>query len=152
MDKRKLQIQQLDQKMVSFLEAEKVAVLQKGWINAIRTALGMSLQQVSKRLGISRQSVQAMEKREMEGSITLQALNEAAKSMDMKLVYGFVPIDGSLDALITRKSYQLATEIVNRTSNTMKLENQENSTERIKKAIDERAQQLKSDLSKMLWD
>jgi len=103
-------------------------------------------------LGISRQSVQAMEIREMEGSITLQALNEAAKSMDMKLVYGFIPIDGSLDALITRKSYQLAAEIVGRTSNTMKLENQENSNERIKKAIDERAQQLKNDLPKMLWD
>jgi hypothetical protein len=34
----------------------------------------------------------------------------------------------------------------------MKLENQENSNERIKKAIDERAQQLKNDLPKMLWD
>jgi hypothetical protein len=68
------------------------------------------------------------------------------------LVYGFIPIDGSLDALITRKSYQLAAEIVGRTSNTMKLENQENSNERIKKAIDERAQQLKNDLPKMLWD
>ena len=72
----------------------------------------------------------------MGGSQRMTRAIGKAKSMDMKLVYGFIPIDGSLDALITRKSYQLAAEIVGRTSNTMKLENQENSNERIKKATD----------------
>ena len=60
----------------------------------------------------------------------------------MDLVYALVPKDGSLDALIERKARELAIKIVSRTSNTMRLEDQENSTERIKKAIDEGATEL----------
>ena len=35
--------------------------------------------------------------------------------MDMQLVYGFVPNDGTLDALIDRKAKELARQIVMRT-------------------------------------
>ena len=70
----------------------------------------------------------------------------------MQLVYGFVPKDGSLDALINRKARELATQIVMRTSQTMKLEDQENSPGRIKKAIEERAIAIKAEMPKMLWN
>jgi hypothetical protein len=70
----------------------------------------------------------------------------------MELVYGFVPKDGSLDALIDRKAKELATQIVMRTSNTMKLEDQANSARRITKAIEERAVAIKNDMPKILWD
>ena len=39
-----------------------------------------------------------------------------------------------------------------RTSHTMKLEDQENSEERIKKAIKDRAEKIKNELPKYLWD
>ena len=70
----------------------------------------------------------------------------------MELVYGFVPKDGSLDALIDRKAKELATQIVLRTSNTMKLEEQQNSPQRIQKAIEERTAAIKYEMPKMLWD
>jgi len=70
----------------------------------------------------------------------------------MQLVYGFVPNDGSLDALIERKAKDLATQIVLRTSNTMKLEDQENTRQRIEKAIEERAFILRNEMPKILWD
>ena len=35
-----------------------------------------------------------MENREKDGSITIKALKEIAKALDMQLVYGFVPNDG----------------------------------------------------------
>lgn len=123
-----------------------------GWIKSIRTALGMSMQQLGNRLSITKQSVQDIEKREQEGSITLRALKEAAKALDMQLVYGFVPNDGTLEALIDRKAKELATQIVSRTSNTMKLEDQENSKQRIEKAIEERTVALKNEMPKSLWD
>lgn len=123
-----------------------------GWIKAIRTALGISMRQLGNRLSITKQSVQDIEKREQEGSITLKALKEAAKALDMQLVYGFVPNDGTLEALIDRKAKELATQIVSRTSNTMKLEDQENSKQRIEKAIEERAIVLKNEMPKSLWD
>ena len=70
----------------------------------------------------------------------------------MQLVYGFVPKDGTLDDLIERKAKELAIRIVSRTSNTMKLEDQENSKQRIKKAIEERTAIIKNEMPKMLWD
>ena len=70
----------------------------------------------------------------------------------MQLVYGFVPKDGSLDALVERKARVLAKQIVLRTSNTMKLEDQENSQERIEKAIEERANAIKTEMPKTIWD
>jgi hypothetical protein len=81
-----------------------------------------------------------------------KALKEAAKAMDMQLVYGFVPNDGSLELLIERKAKELATQIVMRTNNTMKLEDQENTKQRIEKAIQERTTIIKTEMPKTLWD
>jgi hypothetical protein len=72
--------------------------------------------------------------------------------MEMNLVYGFVPKDGSVENLIERKARELATEIVERASATMRLEDQENAPERIQRAIEERADELRRRLPKMLWD
>jgi predicted DNA-binding mobile mystery protein A len=149
---KSLQIQQLDSKMRSFTSLHQVAPPPTGWLKAVRTALGMSLQQLSNRLSVTKQSVREMEQREKDESITIKSLREAAKALDMQLVYGFVPVDGSLEALIDRKARELAMQIVLRTSNSMKLEDQENSKQRIEKAIEERAALIKHDMPKALWD
>ena len=152
MNKKKLQTEQLESKMKIFASITKVAIPPTGWIKAVRLALGMSLQQLANRISITKQSVQEMEQREKEGSISLKSLRETARALDMELVYGFVPKDGSLNALIDRKARELATKIVSRTSNTMKLEDQENSKKRLKKAIEERSALLKNEMPKVLWD
>lgn len=152
MGKKSLQIQQLNTKMQAITSLQKLAPPPTGWLKAVRTSLGMSLQQLSKRLSITKQSMQEIEQREKDGSITLKSLREAAKALDMQLVYGFVPVDGSLEALIDRKAKELATQIVLRTSNSMKLEDQENSQQRIEKAIEERAAVIKNEMPKTLWD
>ena len=130
----------------------RLAIPPTGWIKAIRLALGMSMRQLAKRLDITKQSVQEMEKREKSGSITIKSLREAAEALDMELVYGFVPKDGSLNALIDRKACELATRIVSRTSQSMLLEDQEVSYERQQKAIEERTAQLIYKMPKILWD
>ena len=152
MGKNSLQIQQLNSKMLAYTSLQKVAPPPTGWIKAIRNAIGMSMLQLGNRLSITKQSVQDMERREKDGSITIKALREAARALDMQLVYGFVPNDGSLDALIEKKATELATKIVLRTSNTMKLENQGNTNTRIEKAIKERAEEIKNEMPKILWD
>lgn len=123
-----------------------------GWIKSIRTSLGMSLQQLGNKISITKQSVLDIERREQLGRISLKTLRESANALDMELVYSFVPKDGSLDTLIERKVKELATEIVLRTSNTMKLENQEVSKKRIQKAILERTIIIKNEMPKILWD
>jgi predicted DNA-binding mobile mystery protein A len=152
MKRNKIQLDHLEMKIRMFAPLTKVAIPPTGWIKAVRMALGMSLQQLANRISITKQSVQEMEKREKEGSISLKSLRDAAQALDMEFVYGFVPKDGSLDALIDRKSEEFATKIVNRTSQTMRLEDQENSEIRLGKAIQERKAMLKQEIPKVLWD
>lgn len=152
MGKNSLQLQQLNSKMLGFASLKQVAMPPTGWIKAIRTAIGMSMQQLGNKLKVSRQGVMDIEKREKDGSITIKSLREIARAMDMQLVYGFVPNDGSLDALIEKRATELATQIVMRTANTMKLEDQANSKKRIETAIRERAAAIKNEMPKILWD
>ena len=152
MGKKSLQIQQLNGKMLAFASLQKVAPPPTGWIKAIRNAIGMSMLQLGNRLSITKQSVQDIERREKDGSVTIKALREAARALDMQLIYGFVPNDGSLELLIERKAKELATQIVMRTNNTMKLEDQENTKQRIEKAIQERTTIIKTEMPKTLWD
>jgi predicted DNA-binding mobile mystery protein A len=152
MGKKSLQLQQLNSKILSFASLKKVVMPPTGWIKAIRTAIGMSMQQLGNRLNVSKQGIMDMEKREIEGSITIRSLREIARALDMQLVYGFVPNDGSLDALIEKRAKELATQIVMRTANTMKLEDQANSKKRIEAAIKERTAAIQSEMPKILWD
>lgn len=152
MGKKSLQLQQLNSKMLGFASLKQVAIPPTGWIKAIRTTIGMSMQQLGNKLNVSKQGVMDIEKREKDGSITIKSLREIARAMDMQLVYGFVPNDGSLDALIEKRATELATQIVMRTANTMKLEDQANSKKRIETAIRERAAAIKNEMPKILWD
>jgi predicted DNA-binding mobile mystery protein A len=152
MKKRSLQIQQLNTKMQAYAELTGVVSPPTGWVRALRVALGMSMEQLGKKLGITKQSVLSVEKRERDGSITLKALSEVAAALDMKLVYGFAPKDGSLEAMIERKARERAREIVLRASHTMRLEEQENSVNRISNAIEEKTFLFKNELPKILWD
>tara|TARA_R110001592_G_scaffold103051_3_gene290399 strand:- start:2262 stop:2720 length:459 start_codon:yes stop_codon:yes gene_type:complete len=152
MNKKKLQLEQLERKLKEFTTTATITPPTTGWLKAVRVSLGMSLQQLANKLSITKQSVQEIEKREKEGNITLKTLKDVANALDMQLVYGLVPKDGTLEALIERKAKELAIQIVSRTSNTMKLEDQENSKQRIQKAIKERTELLKNEIPKMLWD
>jgi len=152
MRKKSLQFQQLSRKMSQFSSLKQVTPPPVGWIKAIRTTLGMSMQQLGRKMGVTKQAVLDMERREKEGSITLKSLSEIAKAMDMQLVYGFVPNDENLDALVEKRANELAKIIVMRTSSTMKLEDQANSKNRIQTAIQERTEELINELPKILWD
>ena len=150
--KQKLLIEQVDRKLSQLKPMEKIIVPQKGWVYSIRAALKMSLRQLGNRLKISAQSVKEIEQREANGSITIKSLREVASELDMKLVYGFVPKGDSIEKMIDKRAKEVAREIVLRTSNTMKLEDQENSTERIDKSIKSKAEEIKNKMPKYLWD
>ena len=152
MGKKSLQLQQLNSKMRGFASLKQVVMPPTGWIKAIRTAIGMSMQQLGNKLNVSKQGVMDIEKREKDGSITIKSLRGIARAMDMQLVYGFVPNDGSLDALIEKRATELATQMVMCTANTMKLEDQANSKKRIETAIRETAAAIKYKMPKILWD
>ena len=80
------------------------------------------------------------------------SLKDAANELDLKLVYGFVSKHGSIEKMIEERAKKLATEIVMRTNTTMTLEDQQNSMERIDKAIAQKTVEIKFEMPKYLWD
>lgn len=149
---KKLMIEQLDRKFKKLAVLKDLEISPKGWINAIRTGLNMSLVQLAKRLKKTSVSVKEIEQREEDKGITLKKLMEVAEAIDCRFVYGFIPKEGLLAKTVEKRAYEVAKEIVIRTSHTMKLEDQENTEERIKKAIKERAEKIKNEMPKYLWD
>ncbi|MEM6517106.1 MAG: mobile mystery protein A [Bacteroidota bacterium] len=151
-NKRKLLIEQLDQKLQPFYEGRKVLVPERGWTNTIRTTLNMTMAQLGTKLNITRQGVKRIEESEANGSITLNSLKDVAKAMDLKLVYALVPKNGTINDLIKIKAEKLAQKIVLRTNQNMKLEDQGIGDEKIAKTIKELANEIKREMRKSLWD
>jgi predicted DNA-binding mobile mystery protein A len=149
---RKLLITQLDKKFSQLAYVKNVGVPSTGWVHAIRTALNMSLSQLGRRMGITPVSVSEIEQRESDKGITLRKLAAVAEALDCDFVYGFVPKSGSLDSYIAKRAQEIAKEIVGRTSQTMLLESQQNSPERLNQSILERTFEIKSEIPKYLWD
>jgi predicted DNA-binding mobile mystery protein A len=150
--KKNLQIKQLDKKLSKMNELKEIAVPQRGWLYAVRNTLNMSLKQFGNRLNITPQSAKEIEEREINRNITLKNLADAANALDMQLVYGLVPKGSSIESIIEENANRVAREIVMRTSHTMSLEDQENLADRISIAIEEKANQIKNDLPRHLWD
>jgi predicted DNA-binding mobile mystery protein A len=151
-NKRKLLIEQLDQKLQPFQKTELVLVPNKGWINTIRTALNMTMAQLGTKLKITRQGVKNIEESESKGSISINSLKEVGEALDLKFVYGFVPKNGTIDNLVNIKTEKLAQKIVLRTNQNMKLEDQGIGDEKINETIKELANEIKREMRKSLWD
>jgi predicted DNA-binding mobile mystery protein A len=84
----------------------------------------MSGVQLGKRLEVSPQTVEAMEKSEVAGTIQLNTLRRAAEALDCTLVYALVP-KTSLENTVNNRARQIATAALARVSHTMKLEDQD---------------------------
>lgn len=151
-EQRQLRVSQLDKNIALFSAVKNLPVPGGGWIYAIRTALGMSLKQLGNKLSITPQGAKDIERREAEGSLTLQRLREIAAAMDMQLIYGIVPKEQSLDKLIEKRALQMAKDIVLNTSHTMHLENQGIDQRALQDAIEKRAAKIKYELPKQLWE
>ena len=67
------------------------AVPSRGWLRAVREAIGLTQGRVAARAAVKRQSYSQFEAAEEKGSISLSSLRRAAEAMDCELVYFVVP-------------------------------------------------------------
>ncbi|MBX9943050.1 MAG: mobile mystery protein A [Reyranella sp.] len=95
----------------------------KGWLRAIRNALGMTTSQYARRLGVSQPRVIALEKSEMTGNVTVHTLERAAEALGCRLVYVLLPERPLADVVQARADF-LADEQVASVEHTMRLEDQ----------------------------
>lgn len=148
---KELTLKQLDEKIAPLQALSKVQIPAGGWISYVRNSLNMTLEQLGMKLGTTRQGVHKMEEREANGAITLNAMQEIAKALGCKFVYGIVPHE-SFQKMVDERAETLARKIVMRTHGHMVLEAQGNTETRIEQAITETADELKREMSRALWD
>jgi predicted DNA-binding mobile mystery protein A len=149
---KRLALEHLDKKLRKYKKIEPSDVPEKGWIHSIRKSLNMTMEQLGKRLNMTRQGIKKIEEREESESISLKSLNEVAKALDLKLVYGFAPINKSLAELVEQRAKKVATRIVERNHQHMKGGSHRNNEKMKKKEIAELTRELIFEMKKSLWD
>jgi predicted DNA-binding mobile mystery protein A len=124
---------------------------QRGWIRAIREALGMTTEQLAKRIGVSQPRVIALEKAETEDVVMLKTLREAAAAMECELVYMLVP-RRPLDEVVRARAEQRADDELARLHHTMQLENQALTKADLKTERARMVESLIDGPARRLWD
>jgi predicted DNA-binding mobile mystery protein A len=120
----------------------------RGWIKAVREALGMTTAQLAKRLGVKQPSVIAIEQSEARGTIELATLRRVAAALDCTVIYALVP-NKPLEAIVRDKARTFARRRRGPVEHTMLLEDQ-----KVKdKDADARLDEIVRDINpRLFWD
>lgn len=141
----------LDNKIASLPSLQQMQRPHKGWIKAVKEALGMSSKQLAARLGVSPPRITALEKSEVDETVTLASLRRAAEALDCAFVYSFVP-KGSFEEILQRRARRIAAEVIGKVDHTMRLEAQNLRADQLDDEIKTLAAQILSEQHKIIWD
>lgn len=108
LSKRQKVIRELDTIIRVAGQLKELSGSDTNWIRKVRTTLGIRLNQLTFGSGMTIQGWRQLENREMDESISLRSLRQAARNLKMDLVYAFVPWKGSLEKLVEDKARELA--------------------------------------------
>jgi predicted DNA-binding mobile mystery protein A len=81
----------LDERLRRLGPADRYAPPRRGWVRAVREALGMSLADLGGRMGVSAATVAGLEHNEQAGTVRLDTLRRAAEALDCTLAYVLIP-------------------------------------------------------------
>lgn len=121
----------------------------RGWIRAVRDALGMTSRQLGERMGISQPAVAQLERSEAAGKIQLDSLRRAAAAMNCEVVYAIVPRT-SLEQTVRDRATHVARHDLTEIDRSMRLSERGLSPEELRRRTDEYATYLIASAS--LWD
>ena len=141
----------LDQRLNLLRDSTVFARPPRGWVKAIREALGMTAAQLGARVGVSRPRIYEIEKSEISGSLSLDSLQRVANAMDCQLVYALVPRK-PLDKLAQDKALKLATERLRNTAHSMTLEDQSVDAKNQAQHLQNLATEILEASGSALWD
>lgn len=96
----------------------------KGWIRAIRDALGMSREELGERLGVSQQAVAEFEASEVSGGIQLNTLQRVAEGLECEVFYVLVP-RRDLNEMVHDRAMHQARNYLSNVSHHSRLEDQQ---------------------------
>jgi predicted DNA-binding mobile mystery protein A len=142
---------QFDATLAKFSEVKLVQPPVKGWIRAVREALGMSGKQLAKRLQVSQPRVFKLEQAEPAGAVTLKTMQQAAEALDCVFVYAIVP-RSSLEETVRAQARLVAADRLQKVSHTMLLEAQTLSPEEQLDSLNAAVDELVRETPRDLWD
>jgi predicted DNA-binding mobile mystery protein A len=148
---KRLLLKQVSEQLAKFSSLKELRAPASGWIKTIRSALGMSMSQLANRLNLSQPRIHAIERAEVDGTITMNTLRKVAEALDCELVYAFIPRRG-LDAMRQQQARSVAEKLMDRVSHTMVLEKQEVSKETTEFQLQELINELLNEQPKKLWE
>ena len=144
--------EQLDKRFVKLKSlATEAARPSRGWIRAIREALGMTTGQLAKRLGVHQPRIVELERGEATGNITMKSLERAAEALGCRLVYVFVPEEPLADTIRKRASV-IADRQLASVEQTMRLEAQAVNDKALRQAAHQRLVDKLLRRPARLWD
>jgi predicted DNA-binding mobile mystery protein A len=123
----------------------------KGWLRAVRDALGMTTAQLARRIGVTQPRIIELEKAEISGTVTLHSLQRAAEALGCQVIYALVP-NRPLAEVVRARAELIAEKQLVSVRHTMSLEDQ---TVQDKEANKELRQQFVQELLRKparLWD
>ncbi len=123
MEQRHLARKHLDQRLAPLRENDPFRRPPRGWLRAIRDALGITTAQLARRMDLSQPRISNIEKGEVRNTVTLDTLRKAAEALDCTLVYALVP-NKPLDDILRDRAWRVADAQLDRANNTMRLEDQ----------------------------
>jgi predicted DNA-binding mobile mystery protein A len=141
----------IDKKLILLKNSGVLTRPQRGWVKAIRDALGMTTAQFGRRMGVSQPRASNVEKAEASGKITLESLERAAAALDCRLFYALVPHE-SLDAQVKARARELAEKHLASVSHSMALEDQKVLDEDTQAQLERLIEQLLKAPGSKLWD
>ena len=147
----RLQLEQVDNTLQQVRRNAVPPPPKSGWIRTIREGLGMTQSQLAKRLGITRQALDGLERGEVSGKITLESLRRLAEALHSRVVYMVVP-DTSLAEMRRSRATQLAETQLERVSHSMKLEAQDVKQREAKRQLARLVDEILSENPRKLWD
>ena len=146
----KIILNQLDEQLSTWQSSKQQPVPKKGWVNLIRSALGLSGYQLAKRMGVSQPRITQIEAGEVNDSITLKALHKAADAMDCQLVYAIVP-KKNLKEILETQARKVAKKRLERVSHSMGLEAQGITKQKQKEQYESLVKELMEGSRRKLW-
>lgn len=142
---------QLERRLAPLRKAPEFARPARGWVKAIREALGMTAAQLGARIGVSQSRIARIERDEAEDAVTLATLRRVAEGMDCTLVYALVPNE-PLDEMLKARARAQADLQLKRTHHSMRLENQALDKGDLEQERERLARHILAGDPRRLWD
>lgn len=136
----RLGMNQVERRLKKLRQSFKDTTIRQGWVRYMRQALGMTLNKLAKRSGLSIGTVAQVERSETVGTVTINTLKKMAKALECEFVYAFVPKD-DLDTILKKAAIKKAAQVLSTADVHMGLEDQQ-----VEQSLEERIHRLADEL------